>query len=179
MVLDGDIDYSKYTRRELEEAWRGINRQQYPLNHARLCEALERMPEDRAPPPEPASDGPKDEWPGPQYDAEGRYIPNEVPEGTRLKHALMAIVLLVYGGYGVWVDDLYIPGKRGGLHLHHQPAWLMYAAMICAAVVLASSILDHYDRRDNEHRYRGFARVMSWLAWCAFAASMLWDLFEQ
>lgn len=175
---DGDIDYSKYTRRELEEAWLGINRQKYPINHARLCEALERVPEDPAPPPDEPAEEAKEAWPGPRYDADGRYIPNHVPERTRLVNALMAIALLAYGSYGVWIDDLYVPGKRGnGVHLHQVPAWLMYGAMICACIVLVSSILDHYDRRDNEHRYRRFARILSWVGWGAFGVSLAWGVF--
>jgi hypothetical protein len=35
-MSDGDIEYSKYTLRELEEALAGINRQRYPKNYANL-----------------------------------------------------------------------------------------------------------------------------------------------
>jgi hypothetical protein len=39
---DGDIDYSNYTRRELEEALAGINKNKYPKNYANLSIAYER-----------------------------------------------------------------------------------------------------------------------------------------
>jgi hypothetical protein len=42
-VRDGDIDYSRYTLLELEEALAGINKQQYPRNHANLCSSYERL----------------------------------------------------------------------------------------------------------------------------------------
>jgi len=45
---DGDIDYSKYTLRELEEALAGINKQQYPRNYAHLRSAYEQTTESGA-----------------------------------------------------------------------------------------------------------------------------------
>jgi len=42
-MRDGDIDYSKYTLRELEEAIAGINPRGYPKNHANLRSAYERL----------------------------------------------------------------------------------------------------------------------------------------
>ncbi len=35
----------------------------------------------------------------------------------------------------------------------------MYAAMICACVVLLSVVADHYDRRDNVISYRRFGQI--------------------
>jgi hypothetical protein len=43
MTRDGDIDYSKYTLLELEEALDGISKLQYPQNYANLCSAYEQM----------------------------------------------------------------------------------------------------------------------------------------
>jgi len=37
---DGDIDYSRYTERELREALAGIRRDLYPKNHANILKAL-------------------------------------------------------------------------------------------------------------------------------------------
>ena len=39
---DGDIDYSKFTLLELEEALAGINRQRYPRNYANLRSTYEQ-----------------------------------------------------------------------------------------------------------------------------------------
>jgi hypothetical protein len=53
---DGDVDYSRYTLRELEEALAGINKHQYPKNYANLRLAYERITGNRAElhEPEPA-----------------------------------------------------------------------------------------------------------------------------
>lgn len=42
-MRDGDIDYSRYTLRELEEALAGINQHQFPENYANLCSAYARL----------------------------------------------------------------------------------------------------------------------------------------
>jgi uncharacterized membrane protein YhaH (DUF805 family) len=40
---DGDVEYSRYGLRELEEALARINRQKYPKNYANLCVAYEQL----------------------------------------------------------------------------------------------------------------------------------------
>ena len=40
---DGNIDYSRYTRLELEEALSGINKDRYPKNYANLRSAYEQL----------------------------------------------------------------------------------------------------------------------------------------
>jgi hypothetical protein len=40
------------------------------------------------------------------------YTPNHIPQNERVTNILVSIGLVLYGGYGIWVNDLYIPGKR-------------------------------------------------------------------
>ena len=59
------------------------------------------------------------------------YTPNHIPVWTRVFYGLASPGLILYGAFGLWIDDLYIPGKRGpGTHLHGPAAWLMAAAML-------------------------------------------------
>ena len=53
----------------------------------------------------------------------------------------------------------------------------MYGAMICAALVLMSVVVDHYDRRNNEGQYRTFARIFQILGWTLFATALMVKLF--
>lgn len=107
-------------------------------------------------------------------DQDRAYIPNQIPANERLKYIAFSILLFAYGSYGVWVNDLYIPGKRSrGIHLHDVPAWIMYGAMICACLVMLSVVVDHYDRRDNENNYRQFAEVFKFLGWMFFGLSLI------
>lgn len=89
---------------------------------------------------------------------EGKYVPNIIPLGKRIWNILSSLFLLAYGAYGLWIGDIYIPGKRGsGTHLHGLAAWAMYAAFIAACLAMLSIIVDHFDKRDNEARYKYFA----------------------
>jgi hypothetical protein len=54
-MSDGDIDYSKFTLLELEEALAGINRQRYPQNYANLRSAYEQRTAATAVPPPSAT----------------------------------------------------------------------------------------------------------------------------
>jgi len=94
------------------------------------------------------------------------YVPNKIPTGKRTWHIFLFVLLLCYGALGLYLDDLYIPGKRGnGIHLHSHAAWIMYAAILCACANLISVVADHYDRRNNEERYINFAFYAETAAW--------------
>lgn len=102
------------------------------------------------------------------------YTPNHIPADERLRNTIFSILLFAYGSYGVWVNDLYIPGKRSrGLHLHDVPAWIMYGAIICACMVMLSVVIDHYDKRNNEHGYKWFADTFKILGWVFFVLSLI------
>jgi len=108
-----------------------------------------------------------------------KYVPNKLPLRERMINKLFSIILIIYGGYGIYINDLYIPGKRGnGTHLHDEPALLMYGAFICGSLVMLSVVVDHYDERDNEHKYRAFARLFKVLGWGSFIASIIWSIAQ-
>jgi len=86
------------------------------------------------------------------------HVPNRIPADKRLFNTLGSLFLIGYGAYGLWTNDLYIPGKRRhGIHLHGIPAVVMFLAILAAAAALLCVVIDHYDRRNNEHRYGAFA----------------------
>jgi hypothetical protein len=179
---DGDIDYSSYGSSELEEALAGINRQRYPKNYANLCSAYQQLTKTLPAPMTHEREGEPGDvefaWAGPKYDENGRYVPNDISTEERIGHIILSLLLLAYGTYGVWVNDLYVPTKRRGIHLHDVPAWIMYGAIICACIVLLSVVLDHYDRRNNEKHYRTFASVGEFLGWSFFCVSLLWGILN-
>ena len=106
------------------------------------------------------------------------YEPNHIPLKERWSNLIFAAALLGYGGLGVKIDDLYIPGKRSaGVHLHGAPAWVMFGAICCAAIVLLATIVDHYDRRDNEHYYQATASWFRNAGWGLFAGAFVLDMY--
>jgi hypothetical protein len=105
------------------------------------------------------------------------YNPNHIPPEDRLFNFIAASSLLIYGTYGLWIDDLYIPGKRSrGIHLHNVPAWVMYGAIVCACIVMIIVIFDHYDKRDNEYQYKQLSEAFRFFGWGFFGLSLVIDL---
>lgn len=108
------------------------------------------------------------------------YQPNQIPAKDRWSNFIFASALLAYGGIGTRIDDLYIPGRRGnGVHLHGAPAWVMFGAMACAALVLLLTIVDHYDRRDNERHYQQAAEGFKTAGWTLFGLAFLIDMISR
>lgn len=106
------------------------------------------------------------------------YLPNHIPEDVRNKNILMSAGLLLYGSLGLWLDDLYIPGKRGnGVHFHGEPAWMIFAAMFFASLNLLTVVIDHYDERNNERVYEWAAKITQVLGWSIVIVAVLLDLF--
>lgn len=105
------------------------------------------------------------------------YLPNKFSLSKRLWNTIASIFLIGYGGYGIINNDLYIPGKRnGGIHLTDAPAIMMYGAFICGVLVMLSTIIDHYDERDNEHKYKQFAKILKFCGWSLFGFALFFNL---
>jgi hypothetical protein len=104
---------------------------------------------------------------------ETQHKPNQIRASERLVNLFSSVILLAYGTYGLWINDLYIPAKRvKGTHLHDLPAWVMFGAFISACLVMISVCIDHYDKRNNEIKYQRFASIFKNVAWIFFALSV-------
>lgn len=84
------------------------------------------------------------------------FVPNAVPFKVRLLNVMLSVILLIYGTFGVITDNFVIPGKRGELTLYGYPAWVMYGALLCLVANLIATVIDHYDTRNNEKKYKKF-----------------------
>ena len=120
----------------------------------------------------------EDDRPGSPNDnatrAKPAYTPNTIPTRQRVAYPIIALILFAYGSHGVYVGDLYLPGRHSrGMDLHGAPAWIMYAAIICACVSMLSVVVDHYDRRNNEATYHRIAKLGAYAGWTLFAAAAL------
>jgi hypothetical protein len=104
--------------------------------------------------------------------------PNHIALTTRVVCSTWSIAVATYATIGLVANDIYLPGKRGdGIHFHGLSAWFAYGAFMCAAISLASVVVDHYDRRNNE---RGYADIIASCEWVgtgllalAFATNLL------
>jgi hypothetical protein len=105
------------------------------------------------------------------------YTPNHIPATERVWNTILSLALVGYGTFGVLIDDIFLPGKRSrGMHFHGTAAWLLYAAMLCAAANLLSVVVDHCDSRNNETNYKQFARATQVIAWVLFGVALVLNL---
>ena len=106
--------------------------------------------------------------------ADGTYVPNRVALKTRIANCLLSLGMVAYGFWGIRRDDLIVPiAKRTAPHFHSISAWIMYAAMLCASVHLAAVVIDHYDRRNNEHLYQRLGERSRKIGWVLFGMAFI------
>jgi hypothetical protein len=103
-----------------------------------------------------------------------RYIPNHIPATERWWNVGLSLLILAWGSYGLWADDLIIPTKRGnGMHLHGTGALIMFCAMVASVLNLLTVVADHFDLRNNEHFYRRVAFCSQLVGWVLFGVAIL------
>ncbi len=110
----------------------------------------------------------------------GVYLPNRLSPTERLAYCALALALIAHATLGVYLDDLILPGrrKRPDIHVHGWQAWLIACSIYLVAVSLISRIVDHYDKRNNEHRYRQFEQLAWYLSGALVALSFVVRIFE-
>lgn len=102
------------------------------------------------------------------------YRPNRIRLRARVFVAFFAAILIAYGVHGLFIDDIFIPGRRSaGIHFQGLPAICLFSAMCLAASAYIALIVDHYDRRDNEATYQKIVNVLCLLALVAFVCANL------
>jgi hypothetical protein len=104
-----------------------------------------------------------------------RHIPNHISASERWWNFGLSLLIIAWGSYGLWADDLIVPvSKRGNaIHLHGTAAVIMFCAMVAAALNLLMVIVDHIDIRNNELTYRRIAVCTQFVAWVLFVAAIL------
>ncbi len=106
------------------------------------------------------------------------HVPNQIPLDKRVRNLLLSVALLAYGGYGIYMNDLWIPGRRG-MHLTDESALIMFAAFVCGSLVMLSVVVDHYDKRNNEQKYKAFADFFSLTGLGLFVAALTFFLVRK
>ena len=110
-----------------------------------------------------------------------RYIPNHIPAGERWWNSGLSLLILAWGSYGLWADELIVPiSKRGeALYLHGTAAVVMFCAMVSSVLNLLAVVMDHFDTRNNEITYRRIAFGTQVLGWVLFGSAILVHIWRR
>lgn len=110
----------------------------------------------------------------------GAYLPNRLSILERLAYCVLALTLFAHATLGVYIDDLIIPGRRGNdnSHFHGWQAWLIACAIYLVVLSLISRIIDHYDKRNNEQRYRQFEQLAWYTSGALIGLSFILRIFS-
>lgn len=111
--------------------------------------------------------------PTPKYDSKGNYVPNTIVLKKRVVNFCVALAIIAYGGYGLYVDQLWVPlGRQVSVTLTGIAAIFMFIAIICASIEMMTEVVDHYDKRDNEHTYYKVANLFKYASYVSFAIAI-------
>lgn len=98
----------------------------------------------------------------------------------RMLSLTLALLLLLWGGYGLYVDDLLIPPLfEKTVSRTSHPTYLMFSAFICGAMMLTSSVINQYELKNNEPTQPSFARYVGWFGVFLFVAALLFYFLLQ
>lgn len=101
------------------------------------------------------------------------YTPNEVPVKERIANAVIALLMVAYGTYGIWNQELYVPIFRGEVTLYGDSLWFAFIAASVGSLYFVLRVIDHYDKRNNEHLYRRFQIILRGVAVLIFIIAIL------
>lgn len=85
-------------------------------------------------------------------------MPTSIPLRHRLGYGLAAVILAALAVYSLAFRELPLASHRrpGVYPMTGAALWLMIPALALGCLAFLSIIVDHYDRRSNERRYRAF-----------------------
>lgn len=108
---------------------------------------------------------------------------NYIPLHQRIIATICGLGFLIYGIWGVSMNDLPLPfGSRGNafvVHLNGIFKYIGFFGLFCLFCESISFIIDHYDKRNNESTYKRIQESLEKLAFSFYCISALLQLIWQ
>ena len=106
------------------------------------------------------------------------YKPNFIPLKTRVWMLIGMVLLLLFTLAEFATGYTFLPGKRGGVLLSGIPTFMVAFASLSLCLAAFLTIVDHYDKRPNEHHYQFFKSLCYKATLYLFIAAPFVELFE-
>ncbi len=112
--------------------------------------------------------------------ARPKYQPNQVTLSARFIYAWVSLTWIGWALIGLLSGHMFfLISKAGPIHFSGLPAIVFSLAVIASSAAVAITIVDHYDRRDNEEAYKRTRRRLWWAAACFFCVALVIGLAER
>ncbi len=95
---------------------------------------------------------------------------------------LSIIVLIFFLIYGLIQGDVNFPNRytKGlGLRFQGLSAWIMRVAIICVIVNMSLVLIEYYDKKNNERRYKEIFRVIGFFAFILVVLALAIEAFNK
>lgn len=108
------------------------------------------------------------------------YSPNHIPITLRFLCVIWVICLAFYGWVELAIGYTYIPSKHGSaFFVSGFPTLLIAFAAFLWAVAALLTLIDHYDKRNNEEDYKFFRKACWWTGLFFFWIAPLTEFWIQ
>ncbi len=86
------------------------------------------------------------------------YTPNTIKKRVRIALLFFIVVQVLYVLAELATGYIFLPILRGGVMLSGAATILISCSSLALCLVAFSTIIDHYDKRNNEHKYKNFKK---------------------
>ncbi|WP_248440956.1 hypothetical protein [Vibrio cholerae] len=105
------------------------------------------------------------------------YKPNVIPKNIRILFLSIAAGLVLYGLFGINHGEIYLPSKRGhGVTFIGDSIFVLFGSFVVLAICCIIIVMDHYDKRNNEHLYDLALKGLGYVSLAFFIAACIWNL---
>ena len=91
---------------------------------------------------------------------------------------MQSFLISLYAGFGLYIGKVAIPVRVRAYTFEGIATFVLAAAMFMAILNMLSVVIDHYDKRNNEHSYEQFARITYILGWVLFVVATILNVIQ-
>lgn len=91
---------------------------------------------------------------------------------------LVIVLLLTWALYGIVDNEFIVPGKSSSTVCSGISAWLIFGALLCAALKFIAFVVGHFDQKNDRDRYELFGTIMSWVVALFYIGGLFFGKYE-
>jgi len=101
-----------------------------------------------------------------------------MPLWQRLLNIVTSFTLLIWGGNGLYHNDLSLPSRvaeDGFNHIQDGPLIMLFSSFVCFSLLLMSEVIAHYHKNKSKKVYFICLEIFSKLGWTLLLISLVYS----